>query len=575
MTKTLEERLQSLTPFIEQIRKISGVPGLSFGVSQKGKTIYEIHLGQRDIQNGLVPTSDTVYHINSLTKGLTAAAYGILVEKGLASWTDPIRKHVPTFCDGCDDTDKNLTAIDLMSMRSGHVPMHALTWQGNTTLLDRKNTIKYWNATRRVSEPGQSFIYNNWAFGVMAIVIETISGQSYADFLQEHIFSPLSLKNTRVNTGKRSDNQTVCYGLDTFPDHDEIECLPVADPPFTTPSSFCLGTSGITSTLSDTLVLYSALSTSYINPSSDDAFKQTKVLLSPHNSIPIPPSQQSLSDSKPEYCLGFIRSTLPCPLGAVGINIEYLPAPTAMPTLCTNNHFVNSNRPEIFYHTGMWTGSRSIVALIPNEDVVIVGLGNALGTTDVLEWSVQMVVQALFPSHTSAQTLTELYPVGGIDFLALANQVSTNRKMEYDVWKQDMHLYRHRHGLEPDGTVMKSSVAVTEFVGRYECTAIDFVIDVLPDSEFPLQLLIKFNHVHDEVYTLRHYYGDKWEYFLNRRECIKRGRHDILTSWEGFVFHFTINQAEKNVKGFEWELWGGLQKYTFQKNNSHKSMKLL
>ena len=79
MKSHLIERLQLLERVIVDICQISGVPGLSYGVSHHGETIHRANFGFRDVDANLAPTSDTIYGIGSMSKAFTAAAIGILV----------------------------------------------------------------------------------------------------------------------------------------------------------------------------------------------------------------------------------------------------------------------------------------------------------------------------------------------------------------------------------------------------------------------------------------------------------------------------------------------------------------
>ncbi|MCJ1236626.1 hypothetical protein MMC14_004608, partial [Varicellaria rhodocarpa] len=74
--------LRGLHPLFAELCKISGTPGLAIGVIHEGKIVYEDYLGYRDVKNQLVVDRDTVFNIASLTKAMTTAAVGILVDQG-------------------------------------------------------------------------------------------------------------------------------------------------------------------------------------------------------------------------------------------------------------------------------------------------------------------------------------------------------------------------------------------------------------------------------------------------------------------------------------------------------------
>ena len=85
----MAQRLENLEPIISKICQESSCSGLSLGVLHCGKVVHEADYGYRDVEAKTHPDSDTLYSINSLTKPMTAAAIGTLVEDGLMRWDTP------------------------------------------------------------------------------------------------------------------------------------------------------------------------------------------------------------------------------------------------------------------------------------------------------------------------------------------------------------------------------------------------------------------------------------------------------------------------------------------------------
>ena len=149
----VSERLRNLHPLIAGLCKISGAPGLAIGVIYEGKIVHEDYLGYRDVKNQLVVDRDTVFNIASLTKAMTAAAVGILVDQGALEWSTPVHKILP------DLTDVDLSLVDLLSHRSGSTWADALYLQSNNRImLPKKESIRTFNSLPIIAPPRSKYL---------------------------------------------------------------------------------------------------------------------------------------------------------------------------------------------------------------------------------------------------------------------------------------------------------------------------------------------------------------------------------------------------------------------------------
>ena len=96
--KALDEAMAAtLDTFIEDARKKTRVPGAAISVLQGGKTVFERGYGTRRLGGVERVTPDTAFMIGSTTKPLTSLMMAVLVERGLFSWSTPIRDVLPGF----------------------------------------------------------------------------------------------------------------------------------------------------------------------------------------------------------------------------------------------------------------------------------------------------------------------------------------------------------------------------------------------------------------------------------------------------------------------------------------------
>ena len=131
----MAERLENLEPVISKICEESGCSGLSLGVLHHSKVVHRADYGYRDVQAKIPPASDTLYSINSMTKAMTGAAIGILVEDGLMRWDTPIHTILPAFGENHGEIGKMITIVDLLSHRSGMISPDTFFFQDYNEIL--------------------------------------------------------------------------------------------------------------------------------------------------------------------------------------------------------------------------------------------------------------------------------------------------------------------------------------------------------------------------------------------------------------------------------------------------------
>ena len=105
----------------------------------------EVHFagfGYRDVANKVAPDENTIYHIASLSKSLTAAAIGILVHEKIVAWDQKISELLPS-CSHADATVRTeSTVLDFLSHRTGLATKNALQQQdGHELLVGNKDLL--------------------------------------------------------------------------------------------------------------------------------------------------------------------------------------------------------------------------------------------------------------------------------------------------------------------------------------------------------------------------------------------------------------------------------------------------
>jgi uncharacterized protein YbbC (DUF1343 family)/CubicO group peptidase (beta-lactamase class C family) len=186
-----EKRLAPLEEIVKKAIRAGQIPGAVVLVGNRGKIVYRRAFGHRAIKPKKIPmTVDTLFDIASLTKGVaTATAVMQLVENGKLDLDETVAKYWPEFK---ANGKEQITVRHLLTHYSGLRPGLTLKpeWTGCETAL--KMIIE----EKLTSPPGTRFVYSDINFQVLGELVERISGQPLDQYCQDHIFTPLGMKDT-------------------------------------------------------------------------------------------------------------------------------------------------------------------------------------------------------------------------------------------------------------------------------------------------------------------------------------------------------------------------------------------
>lgn len=198
---------------IEKICKKYRLMGANVALFDEEQIIYSYNYGYANKGQKIKSTNDSLYMIGSNTKVLTAICILKLMEEGVLSLEDDIRKFIPEFeVKSTFDYDK-ITIANLLMHRSGLVgDMYHLILDKNG---DFHDVIKELKHTYLTAMPGTMFAYSNVGYTVLGIIIERASGLSYQEYVKKSIAQPLGIVIHFLQTAEeRADFvQTVslCY----------------------------------------------------------------------------------------------------------------------------------------------------------------------------------------------------------------------------------------------------------------------------------------------------------------------------------------------------------------------------
>jgi CubicO group peptidase (beta-lactamase class C family) len=277
MSEFSKERLDRMHDVLADYVERGEVPGLVTLVSRRG----ELHvdtIGKKTIDGDPIQR-DTIFRISSMTKPITAAATMILVEECKLRLDDPIDELIPEMAnrrvlkrlDGpADDTvpaKRSITVRDLLTFRLGFgmifappgtYPIQQVIEEtfgsGGPPSPASHPSLDEWLAKMGtlplLYQPGEHWMYSTGS-EILGVLIARASGQSFGEFLREHIFDPLGMKDTGFSVPpEKLDRFTPCYwtvgGNGELGVYDGVE-----DSQWGRPPAFEDGSSGLVSTVDD------------------------------------------------------------------------------------------------------------------------------------------------------------------------------------------------------------------------------------------------------------------------------------------------------------------------------------
>ncbi|MDB6021262.1 MAG: Beta-lactamase [Pedosphaera sp.] len=192
LAATADERLNMIDELFREYSR-SGAPGASVLVVKNGKVLLEKSYGLADLEKKVPIAPDTSFRLASVTKQFTAMAIMQLADAGKLSFDDPITKFFPEF----PDYGKQITIRHLLNHTSGLLDYEDLIPKGTTIpVLDINALRLLQEQDKTYFPPGSQFRYCNTGYAFLALIVERVSGETFAAFLQKSIFLPLRMDQT-------------------------------------------------------------------------------------------------------------------------------------------------------------------------------------------------------------------------------------------------------------------------------------------------------------------------------------------------------------------------------------------
>jgi CubicO group peptidase (beta-lactamase class C family) len=212
----------AIDTYIEQQMRRLHIPGVSLAIVEGDQIVHLRGFGQAR-PGGEAPTPQTCFNIASLTKSVTALAVMQLVQASKLDLDAPVQGYLPWFRLADPQASAQITVRHLLNQTSGlptsagEIQLGDLDQSPNAT--ERQARVL---STLKLTRPvGVAFEYSNANYSLLGLIVEAASGEAYADYVQNHIFTPLEMRHSYTS-------QAVAHQHDLAVGHHYWFAMPVA-----------------------------------------------------------------------------------------------------------------------------------------------------------------------------------------------------------------------------------------------------------------------------------------------------------------------------------------------------------
>ena len=184
------------------------VPGLALAIIKNGDVIIKKEYGFSDVSENEIVNSKTGFNIGSISKMFTAWGIMKLVEDQKLNLDAPASKYLLNWKLPSSEFDSDKVTIRNLLQHTAGLSVHGYNGyetKDELTSIDASlsGTTNLDEKVELVMEPESKWKYSGGGYSILQLVIEDVSGKSFADYMKEHIFKPLKMKQTSFNISKK------------------------------------------------------------------------------------------------------------------------------------------------------------------------------------------------------------------------------------------------------------------------------------------------------------------------------------------------------------------------------------
>ena len=201
MTET--ELVAALRARLEKLTAADQFSGTAL-LAKNGKVLFSGAYGMADRGNKVPNQFDTRFRIGSMNKMFTATSLLQLVQAGKIKLTDPLGKYITDYPN--QDIAAKVTIHQLLTHTGGTGDFFGPEFDAHRLELKTLDDyVTLFGKRGPAFEPGSRWAYSNYGMLLLGVVIQRVSGQSYYDYVAEHVYKPAGM----TRTGSEPESESV------------------------------------------------------------------------------------------------------------------------------------------------------------------------------------------------------------------------------------------------------------------------------------------------------------------------------------------------------------------------------
>jgi CubicO group peptidase (beta-lactamase class C family) len=205
-------RLNALDEYLTNAQNEIGIPGLAVVVVLGDQTVHLYSSGRADEGRPLSP--QTPFMLASTSKAFTGLAVMQQVEAGRLDLDAPVQHYLPWFTLADPTAAAQITLRQLLLHTSGLSPVSGQAYHDSDDqdagALERVNRALA--GSELVSVPGAEHHYSNTNYDILGLIVQSVSGEPFSQYVEEHVFAPLDMRHSHATVeAARADGLAAGY----------------------------------------------------------------------------------------------------------------------------------------------------------------------------------------------------------------------------------------------------------------------------------------------------------------------------------------------------------------------------
>ncbi|HEY7113234.1 MAG TPA: serine hydrolase domain-containing protein [Thermoanaerobaculia bacterium] len=173
----------------------TGAPAAQITVARRGEILWSEAFGRANVELGAPATTRTRFRVGSVSKSLTSAALGALVEEGKLDLDAPIQRYLPDY----PEKPWPVTSRQLAGHLAGVRHYKGDEFESARHYDSVRASLAVFENDPLLFEPGTKYSYSSYGWNLLSAVLERAAGEPFLDLMRRRVFEPAGLRDTAAD----------------------------------------------------------------------------------------------------------------------------------------------------------------------------------------------------------------------------------------------------------------------------------------------------------------------------------------------------------------------------------------